>query len=122
MLRERLAPGGLAVSWAPTDRVVDTFAEVFTHSMLYEQGYLRLMIGSNDPLAWNAAELTARLRSPFSTVYYARAGIDLESYARHFASTRPVIRAPSSTTPRPALADLNTDLFPRDEVLVPRPR
>jgi spermidine synthase len=121
LLRGRLNPGGVAVTYAPTDRVVDTFARVFPHSMFYRQGYQRIMIGSNEPLAWNGAEAGARAGSRFSTEYYARAGVDVGSYVRYFATARPAIYTPDSV-PAAARADLNSDLFPRDEFLVPRAR
>src|SRR5262249_13764019 len=35
LLRDHLAPGGLAVSWTPTRRIHDTFVKVFPHVLSY---------------------------------------------------------------------------------------
>jgi predicted membrane-bound spermidine synthase len=120
LLRERLAPGGLAVSWAPTERVVDTFVRVFPHAVLCVAGGVRVLLGSDRPIAWDGAALRARLTSDFSRAYYARAGVDVERYARIFGAVEPTFFSPRDD--RRGLTDVNTDLFPRDEFLVPRAR
>lgn len=73
LLRNHLAPGGLAVSWAPTRRVVDTFVKVFPHAMLYQQPDITMLIGSNQALAWNPAVVSERLGRQFSRSYVLRA-------------------------------------------------
>jgi hypothetical protein len=120
LLREHLAPGGFAVSWAPTDRVVETFAQVFPHAVLYTHAGVRLLIGSNQPVTWDGAALTARLGSDFSRAYYARAGVPIAPYLTAFATTRPVVLSRGDA--RLGSADVNTDLFPKDEYLVPQRR
>jgi spermidine synthase len=120
LLQDHLAPGGFAVSWAPTDRVVDTFVSVFAHVLLYEQPHVRVLIGSDRPIAWNAETVAARLQSGFSADYYRRGGISLEPYLEHFAQAQPRLFAGGAE--RPDLSDLNLDLFPRDEFHVPRAR
>jgi spermidine synthase len=118
LLREHLKPRGFAVSWAPTQRVIDTFVSVFPHAMLYEQSEVRLLVGSNEPIAWDPAVVSERLRHDFSRAYYARAGVDVERYLREFASATPTMFDAEQDRATPP--DLNTDLFPRDEFLVPR--
>ncbi len=116
LLKEHLAPGGFAVSWAPTERVVRTFVKVFPHAMLYDQAGVRVLIGGNEPFAWNCPAAAARLRSDYSRAYYARADVPLADYLDAFASARPKTFTPEYD--RAALTDLNTDLFPKDEYLV----
>jgi hypothetical protein len=118
LLRDHLKPRGLAVSWAPTERVTDTFVSVFPHAILYEQSGVQLLIGSNEPIVWDAAAMGRRLGHEFSRAYYARVGVDAERYMRAFAGATPVVFGAERDRAKPA--DLNTDLFPRDEFLVPR--
>jgi spermidine synthase len=118
LLKAHLSPGGFAVSWAPTDRVIDTFVSVFPYAMLYEQPHIRVLIGSDRPIVWNAGEVAARLGSGFSAAYYKQAGIRIEPYLDNFAKARP--RMFSGGDEKPSLKDLNFDLFPRDEFHVPR--
>jgi len=86
---------------------------------LYEQGGLALLVGSNRPLAWRPEEATARLTSAFSRAYYARASVDVAQYLDAFARLQPTRLRHSGG---PAAADLNRDLFPRDEFRVPHAR
>jgi predicted membrane-bound spermidine synthase len=119
LLRHHLADGGYAVTWVAANRVIDTFAQVFPYTMLYEHGGLAILVGSDRPIPWDAAAVSARLRGAFSTAYYARAGVALEPFFQGFASARPTTFSPAR--PRPVADDPNTDLYPRDEFLVPRP-
>ena len=113
LLRSRLAPGGIAVTWAPTSRVHDTFAAVFPHVLSFGD----ILVGSDTPIPFDAEQIRTRLRAPDVQAYYRRAGIDIEAllepHLRNFA--RP---APSSSQPR--TMDLNEDLYPRDEFSAPR--
>ena len=113
LLRSRLAPGGIAVTWAPTSRVADTFAAVFPHVLSFAD----ILVGSETPIPFDADQITARLRAPGVHAYYRRAGIDLE------ALLAPYLRDPRTPASTPATrhrVDLNEDLFPRDEFSAPR--
>lgn len=112
LLKEHLKPGGFAVSWAPTQRVVETFVKVFPYALLY-QADVDVLIGSSQPVKWNSAEISARLRSDFSRAYYARAGVQVEPYLETFTQHQPVLFTPSYD--RSKLKDVNTDLHPKDE-------
>jgi spermidine synthase len=115
LLRSRLAPGGLAVTWSPTSRVHDTFAQVFP----YVLSFGHIVLGSNDPIRFSPPEVRARMRVPAVRAYYERAGIDVEALLTPYLDAsphlgeRPHVRAE-------ARGDLNQDLFPRDEFSVPR--
>ena len=112
LVRSRLAPGGLAVTWAPTPRVVDTFLRVFPHAL----GFGDIVIGSDAPIRFDAAEIRARLAAPEVQEYYFRAGVNISALLARYLDTPPhVLRGTTMTPP----GGLNEDLFPRDEFGVP---
>jgi spermidine synthase len=109
LVRDRLAPGGLAVTWAPTRRVLSTFASVFPHVLLFGD----VAVGSLTPIAFDPAAIEARMADPFSREYYAAGEVDIAAALSKYLATEPVRFSPDS--PHPAEPDLNRDLFPRDE-------
>ena len=112
----RLKPGGFVVSWAPTERVVRTFVKAFPYVAHYDS--LGVLIGSQSPIDADAGKARARLREPFTVAYYQKLGIDLEDlFARTLGRKPP---AEPRYIPN-GLEDVNTDLYPRDEYLVPTP-
>ncbi|HEV7266869.1 MAG TPA: hypothetical protein VGN83_18435 [Falsiroseomonas sp.] len=62
LVRSRLAPGGLAVQWAPSWSVVETFAAVFPHVVMLRPA--NVLIGSDGPIPDARARLLARLAEP----------------------------------------------------------
>jgi spermidine synthase len=108
LMRRRLNPGGLAVTWNATPRVETTFLAVFPHVV----GLPEMLLGSNEPIALEPARIRAQLASDEVRRYYDRAGTNIERLVLNYVE-RPVIYAPA--TPRPAPADINRDLRPRDE-------
>ena len=111
LLKDRLKPGGLAVTWGPTARVGAAFVRVFP----YVRAVGSIAIGSDQPIPFFPAKIRARAASPFTRAYYARAGIDAESLVRDLLSRRWQHIGPSFD--RSQLTDFNTDLFPKDEFL-----
>ena len=112
LLRSRLAPGGIAVTWAPTARIHDTFTAVFPHALSFGD----ILMGSNEPIRFEPAEIRARLKAPAVQEYYYRAGIDIDGLLAPYLDRAPRIIGPAN---RPSRTDLNEDLFPRDEFGVP---
>lgn len=113
MLKAHLKPDGLAITWAPTDRVLASFLAVFPHAILVDG----IAIGSQQPIATDRAEILARLSHPFTSEHYRRLERDLQPLmtsllAGHFQRF-------FEETQRPARRDLNSDLFPKDEYMVP---
>jgi len=113
LLRSRLAPGGMAVTWAPTSRVHDTFAAVFPHVLSFAD----ILVGSDMPIPFDANQIRARLRAPDVQAYYRRAGIDIEALLEPYLGN---FARPATTPSGPRKLDLNEDLFPRDEFSAPR--
>ena len=111
LVRRRLAPGGLAVTWEPTTRVGRTFVKVFPYVKEFEN----ILVGSNQPILIDRETVRARARSEFTTQHFRRAGIDIESTLAGILGQTP--RAYGPRFDRASLDDLNTDLHPRDEFL-----
>lgn len=114
LLRARLAPGGYAVSWGPTPRVEQTFRAVFPHVLEIGQ----MLVGSEGALPYDLVRLRARLEEPFTRERFAHARVDLPRLLDELLARSAVSSA--SATPWRAGADLDTDLYPRDEYLAPR--
>jgi spermidine synthase len=109
LLQGRLAPGGIAVTWAPTERTARTFASVFPYVLRFRDIYL----GSDSPIPFDPAVVAARAAAV--RPYFDAAGVDIVSLVKDYL--------PSATAYGPAdrreLGDLNTDAFPRDELALP---
>ena len=111
LLASQLAPGGLAVTWAPTPRVRDTFASVFPHVLSFGD----ILVGSRTPIVFDADAIRARVRQPAVLDHFWRAGVDIDALlAPYLQNPRTIVSR------RESLADLNEDLFPRDEFTLPR--
>jgi hypothetical protein len=110
LLRRRLNPGGLAVSWGPTGRTIDTFASVFPYTLVFGD----VMIGSEAPIAFDRATVAARVAAMRD--YFSPAGVDIVSLLRLYVMGMPRLFDPN--TPR-RRTGLNSDLFPRDEFGLP---
>jgi MFS family permease len=107
-VRRRLAPNGIYVQWGPTRRTVETFASVFPHTMLLMPG--SVLIGSNDPIPFDAATLSRRFADPAVLAHLLRGNRDVRDYVGFFASP-PLVWQPGSARSEASL----TDVFPRDE-------
>lgn len=114
LVRSRLRPFGLAVTWAPTDRIKRTFLRVFPHVLAFADD---IHIGSNEPIAFDPEVVKARLADVQVRQYYERAGIDIQDNLMELLDTPP--DRFDTRYDRSALNDLNRDLFPRDEFELP---
>lgn len=109
LVRAALKPGGYYVLWAPTERTVETFAEVFPHVVHLRP--VSVLIGSDSPIAFDAEALAARFEEPAIRAYLGDAGADFATLRAKFAD-KP--RLWSQADARGG-GETNTDLFPRDE-------
>jgi len=112
LVRSRLAPGGLAVTWAPTQRTRTTFHSAFPFTASIDW----IGVGSNEPIPFDPAAIRARAADPALTAWYARAGIDIGPMAAFLLQEFRRLPQPWDAAPPAAI---NTDLFPRDELAVP---
>jgi spermidine synthase len=108
LVRERLAPGGIYVQWAPTPRSVETFAASFPHAVMLRP--VRIMIGSRDPIALDRAALLRRLAEPAVAEHLARGRPGCCDWAAMIGEP-PLVWGPGDARTDAPL----TDLFPRDE-------
>ena len=111
LLRRNLKPGGLVVNWEPSARTRSTMLAVFPHVLAFRA----LLVGSEQPIAYDPAVLRARLADPFTEDHYRRGQVDIRALIEGLIAQPPIVYGPAhdrSTT------DVNRDLFPRDEYLV----
>jgi predicted membrane-bound spermidine synthase len=108
LVRNRLRPGGLAATWSPTVRVHNAFVRVFPY-VLSVPG---ILIGSSTPVIIDRPALAARLADQSVRSHYERAGIDVARMVAEYLA-KPAVYTPEFD--RATLADVNTDLFPKDE-------
>ena len=116
LIRDRLKPGGLAVTWSPTVRVHNTFVTVFPHVLSYGD----IVLGSSEPIAFDAAAIRNRLADPKVQAYFSPAVVDIVALLAPYLNRAPRVYGPAYN--RSALVDINTDLFPKDEFSVPLTR
>jgi spermidine synthase len=109
LVRRRLRPQGMAVTWSPTERVHRAFVSVFPYVVVLPE----ILIGSSDPIDLDPQAVFERLRDPRAQMHYARAGIDAE---RILSAHLNVLARYTPDFDRSTLKDFNTDLFPRDEL------
>jgi spermidine synthase len=112
LLRDRLKPGGYAVTWSPTPRVRDTFARVFPYVLALGS----TLIGSDSPVPLAPESVRARLKERFTAAHYALGEVDIGALVSDALLRPPEVWTPGSD--RTTLTDVNTDLFPKDEYLV----
>ncbi|BBK33314.1 hypothetical protein EDC65_0075 [Stella humosa] len=112
-VRARLADGGIAVQWAPTERIVDTFAAVFPHVVRVQN----ILLGSDRPIPFDMAAFRARLAEPAVAEYLAHGGYCCIGIDRLAGERIRGVWGPDTVR---RTADLNTDLFPKDEYYLNR--
>ena len=103
MCGRRLRPGGIMCTWAPTLRVLPSFATAFPYVLEMADG--RVLIGSNDPMTVDVAEWKRRLDRPDVRDYLGSARAD--RVWAHMAGAHSASRGRA--------APVNRDLDPRDE-------
>ena len=106
----KLAEGGIMVQWAPTERIKATFLSVFPHGLAIDNH--NILLGSNQPIANDSRLISERLTNPDFITYWQQGGVDPAQIRQMIEAASIVAWTP--TTPRQT-ADINTDLFPRDE-------
>ena len=113
LVRDRLATGGFAVTWAPTQRVLASLSAVFPFVLAFDD----IAVGSLSPIDFDPSAIRERLRDPFSRAHYGTGQVDIEAALAKYLAADPIRLTPASS--RPPERDLNRDLFPRDEFGAP---
>ncbi len=110
LLRSRLREGGLAATWVPTPRVLETMRRVFPH-VVYLGDLVAL--GSDQPIVVDWTAIRRRLDDAAVTSHFASGQIDIVPLME------PVFRAGAAPLPPLGPFDptqVNTDMRPRDEL------
>jgi len=110
-----LHPGGLMVQWRATARVEATFRSVFPHGVRAGP----ILIGSDRPVPFAPERTLERLGDPALVDALARTRVSRDVVAATLAPPA-WSRWDRATLPDPA--ELNTDLFPRDEYYLNQPQ
>ncbi|MGE0578786.1 MAG: hypothetical protein AB7F22_26055 [Reyranella sp.] len=113
-VRARLAPGGLYVQWAPTERTVETFRSVFPYVTMVHPA----LLGSDRPIPYDRQRLLDLLARPEIVLHLTGARIDRAELIKWFAEKKIEPLNDGRTVPA---ASPNTDFFPRDEYYLNRP-
>ena len=112
LLRDRLEPGGYAVTWAATERIRNGLAQVFPHVLVIRE----VAIGSTRAIPGDLEIVRDRLRVPFTKSYYARGAVPIDETLGPYLTSIPLRIGPD--TDRSTMGDVNRDLFPKDEFAV----
>ncbi len=116
--RDRLRPGGLFCTYAPTPRVRRTMIHAFEHVLsINTRDYPHLMIGSNRPIEFDRETILRKLESADVQSYLRESGQHLaatEEIGLFLGDAEAIAIAPADR-PRYLDGEINTDLFPRDE-------
>jgi hypothetical protein len=112
LLRAHLNPGGFAVTWTPTPRVVDSFLKAFPHVLVFKS----LAAGSETPIEFDRLAINERLQHPFTSDYFQRADVELDLAMMYCLQTDPTVYDPDFD--RTTIVDVNRDLFPKDEFAI----
>jgi len=112
-VRAKLAPGGVYVQWAPTERSVATFRSVFPYVTMIHPA----MLGSDRPIPYSREKIAALLAQPDVAAHLSVARIDGAELAKWFEDKKIEVLNDGRTV---AAASPNTDFFPRDEYYLNR--
>jgi spermidine synthase len=113
LMKSRLKPGGIAVTWAPTPRIAGTFLKVFPHVLRVDE----FLFGSETAVPFDVETLRRRLSREAVKSYYARAGLDTDALWREVTALETAYYGPEYD--RSGITDINTDLYPHDEYIAP---
>jgi spermidine synthase len=113
-VRAKLAPGGLYVQWAPTERSIETFRSIFPYVTMVHPA----LIGSDRPIPYARERILRLLATPEVDAHFSIAAIDTAELRRWFVEKQPELLNDGKTVPS---SSPNTDFFPRDEYYLNRP-
>jgi spermidine synthase len=113
-VRAKLAPGGLYVQWAPTERSIQTFRSVFPYVTMVHPA----MIGGDRPIPYSREKILDLLQRPDIDLHLTGARIDRGDLRKWFEEKKVEVLNEGKVVPAAAP---NTDFFPRDEYYLNRP-
>jgi spermidine synthase len=113
-VKSKLAPGGIYVQWAPTERAIETFRSVFPYVTMVHPA----MLGSDRPIPMSREKILELLARPEIDIHLTSARIDRGELLKWFEDKKIEVLNDGKTVPARAP---NTDFFPRDEYYLNRP-
>jgi spermidine synthase len=113
-VRSKLAPGGIYVQWAPTERSIETFRSIFPYVTMVHPA----LLGSDRPIPYTREKILQLLDRTEILVHLATARIDRAELLKWFEDKK--IEPLNEGKIVPARSP-NTDFFPRDEYYLNRP-
>jgi spermidine synthase len=113
-VQSKLAPGGIYVQWAPTERTVETFRSVFPYVTMMHPA----LLGSDRPIQISREKILELLVRPEIDIHLTSARIDRGELRKWFEDKKIEVLNDGKTVPARAP---NTDFFPRDEYYLNRP-
>lgn len=113
-VQSKLAPGGLYVQWAPTERTIETFRSVFPYVTMVHPA----LLGSDRPIPYSRETILELLERPEIDIHLTSARIDRHELLKWFKDKKVEVLNDGRTVPARAP---NTDFFPRDEYYLNRP-
>ena len=113
-VRAKLAPGGIYVQWAPTQRSIETFRSVFPYVTMVHPA----MIGSDRPIPYAREKVLALLERPEIAAHLKAARVDRGELQKWIEDKK---IEPLNNGQVVAATSPNTDFFPRDEYYLNRP-
>jgi spermidine synthase len=113
-VKSKLAPGGLYVQWAPTERTVETFRSVFPYVTMVHPA----LLGSDRPIPYAREKILELLERPEIDIHLTSARVDRAELLKWFEDKKVEVLNDGKTVPA---SSPNTDFFPRDEYYLNRP-
>lgn len=113
LCRDRLKPGGVMCTWAPTPRSAFTFRHVFPHVLEIDGG--QILIGSNQPIDVDNSLWVKRLDQNNVAAYL---GVQIRQECIDGLKSARIL---PPLTPAELAFVPNTDDFPLDEFEIPQP-
>ena len=113
-VQSKLAPGGIYVQWAPTERTIETFRSVFPYVTMVHPA----LLGSDQPIPYDREKILALLARPEIDIHLTSARIDRGELLKWFEDKKIEVLNDGKTVPA---TSPNTDFFPRDEYYLNRP-
>ncbi len=114
LLKSRLKPGGFALTWAPTLRVMKTFVKAFPYVLSFDGS---MLVGSETPIEFNMEDIIRRADTPETREYYMLADMSVDSLIKASFFVNRTLYGPELD--RDSIVDFNSDLHPKDEYLLP---
>ena len=113
-IQAKLAPGGIYVQWAPTERAIETFRSVFPYVTMVHPA----LLGGDRPIPVSREKILELLARPEIDLHLASARVDRAELLKWFEDKKVEVLNDGRTVPA---RTPNTDFFPRDEYYLNRP-